>query len=52
MGKSCDYQKLLYVWKAWRDATGAKMKELFCRYVQLSNKAAQANGKFFTASKN
>jgi len=36
--------ELAYVWKAWRDASGAPIKELYKEYIALSNKAAIANG--------
>lgn len=45
MAKSSDYDELKYVWKAWRDATGAKMKNLYQEYVALSNEVARANSK-------
>lgn len=43
MAKSTDYDELVYVWKSWRDATGAKMKDLYQTYVTLANEAAKAN---------
>ncbi|EFA05307.1 angiotensin-converting enzyme [Tribolium castaneum] len=43
IAKSTDYDELLYVWKAWRDASGAKMRNLYRIYVDLSNEAAVAN---------
>ncbi|KAJ8984249.1 hypothetical protein NQ317_007481 [Molorchus minor] len=43
MSKSTDYDELTYVWTAWRNATGAKMKDLYKTYVDLSNEAARAN---------
>ncbi|KAJ8943308.1 hypothetical protein NQ318_004749 [Aromia moschata] len=43
MKNSSDYDELSYVWTAWRNATGAKMKNLYKNYVNLSNEAAQAN---------
>ncbi|KAJ8918902.1 hypothetical protein NQ315_016804 [Exocentrus adspersus] len=43
VAKSTDYDELLYVWKSWRDATGAKMKDLYKTYVTLANEAAKAN---------
>lgn len=45
MSKSNNYDELKYLWKAWRDASGAKMKQLYGQYVELSNKAAKANSK-------
>lgn len=41
---SQDYDELTYVWKAWRDVSGAKMREDYKTYVELSNLAAQKNG--------
>ncbi|GAU92940.1 hypothetical protein RvY_04951 [Ramazzottius varieornatus] len=42
--ESRDTRKLRYIWKAWRDATGAKMRKNFIRYVAIKNKAAKLNG--------
>ncbi|XP_046389706.1 angiotensin-converting enzyme-like [Ischnura elegans] len=44
MASSRDYNELLHVWKGWRDATGAKMKNDYQSYVELSNQAAKLNG--------
>ncbi|XP_044757063.1 angiotensin-converting enzyme-like [Coccinella septempunctata] len=41
---SRDYKELSYAWKSWRDQTGAKMRDLFERYVNLSNEASVLNG--------
>lgn len=41
-----DYDELLYVWEGWRNATGAKMRDLYKIYVELSNEAAVANSKY------
>ncbi|GJQ74325.1 hypothetical protein Trydic_g4927 [Trypoxylus dichotomus] len=38
------YDEHQYYWKVWRDASGARMKQLYYEYVQLSTKAAKANG--------
>ena len=38
------WDELTYVWTAWRNVTGRKMREKIADYVELSNKAAQANG--------
>lgn len=46
MAKSTDYDELVYVWKSWRDATGAKVKDLYQTYVTLSNEAAKANSEY------
>uniref|UniRef100_A0A8C3KJA8 Angiotensin-converting enzyme n=1 Tax=Calidris pygmaea TaxID=425635 RepID=A0A8C3KJA8_9CHAR len=44
MATSRDYDKLLFAWKGWRDASGKKIKNNYKRYVELSNKAAVLNG--------
>ncbi|KAK4880643.1 hypothetical protein RN001_008789 [Aquatica leii] len=43
MATSTNYDELLFTWKAWRDATGPKIKELYKTYVVLSNEGARAN---------
>lgn len=45
ISSSTDYDELTYVWTAWRDASGAKMRNLYKTYVQLANEAAVANGR-------
>ncbi|KAJ8984247.1 hypothetical protein NQ317_007479 [Molorchus minor] len=40
MGKSVDYDELVYVWTAFRDATGPKIKKT---YIDLSNESARLN---------
>ena len=45
MEKSTNYDELTYVWKAWRDASGAKIRNQYKQYVKLSNEAAKANSK-------
>lgn len=40
MSHSRDYDALLWAWRGWHDATGAKMRHIFTRTVQLQNKAA------------
>lgn len=44
LATSRDYNELLFAWKGWRDASGAKIKDKYKRYVELSNKAAVLNG--------
>ncbi|KAF7239081.1 Angiotensin-converting enzyme [Varanus komodoensis] len=44
MAQSRDYDELLRTWKGWRDASGVKIRSLYTKYVQLSNKAARLNG--------
>lgn len=46
MATSTDYDALEYVWKAWRDATGAKMRMQYKEHVELSNKIAELNGMY------
>lgn len=44
MSSSTDYDELVYAWTSWRNATGAKIKQQFNTYVDLSNEAARLNG--------
>ncbi|RNA19074.1 angiotensin-converting enzyme [Brachionus plicatilis] len=44
MRESRDYDKLLWAWKGWRDATGPKMRQIFAQLVDMRNKAARENG--------
>uniref|UniRef100_A0A8C3L470 Angiotensin-converting enzyme n=1 Tax=Chrysolophus pictus TaxID=9089 RepID=A0A8C3L470_CHRPC len=44
LATSRDYNELLFAWKGWRDASGAKIRDKYKRYVELSNKAAVLNG--------
>ena len=44
MSNSRDYDRLLWAWKGWHDATGAKMRKTYAETVQLNNKAARENG--------
>lgn len=46
LSSSTDAKELEYLWLAWRDATGLKMKNTYKTYVKLSNMAARANCKF------
>ncbi|ESO94196.1 hypothetical protein LOTGIDRAFT_215685 [Lottia gigantea] len=41
---SRDYDLLTEGWKLWRDASGAKMKTLYQRMVELSNEGSKENG--------
>jgi peptidyl-dipeptidase A len=43
---SRDYDELTYVWKSWRDVSGAKMRVDYKKYVELSNLAAERNGAY------
>ncbi len=47
MANSRSYKTLLYVWEAWRNASGVPLQELYPRFVELSNKASQADGENF-----
>jgi len=42
--KSYNYEELVYLWKAWRDATGRKIKSNYLKYLELSNLEAKLNG--------
>lgn len=44
MANSRSYKTLLYAWEAWRNASGVPLKELYPRFVELSNNASQADG--------
>ena len=41
---SRDYDRLLFVWKGWRDAVGAKLRPLYKQFVKLKNQGAKENG--------
>ncbi|XP_070546857.1 angiotensin-converting enzyme-like [Ptychodera flava] len=43
MATERDYERLLWAWNGWRDATGPYMIESYEEFVELSNKAAEAN---------
>ena len=47
MANSRSYKKLLYAWEGWHNASGVPLKKLYPKFVGLSNKAAQADGKNF-----
>ncbi|XP_076008023.1 angiotensin-converting enzyme [Genypterus blacodes] len=44
MANSRSYKRLLYAWEAWHNASGVPLKKPYIKYVELSNKAAQADG--------
>ncbi|XP_059147213.1 angiotensin-converting enzyme-like isoform X2 [Physella acuta] len=44
LAKSRNYTELLKAWQGWRDASGAKMKDLYSEYVALSNEAVRILG--------
>jgi len=44
MGKSRDYDELLWGWKGWRDAVGPPMRPLYEKLVNLLNSGARTHG--------
>lgn len=44
METSRDYDKLLNLWKSWRDAVGPPLRELWVKLARLLNIVAQENG--------
>ncbi|UYV73783.1 hypothetical protein LAZ67_11000906 [Cordylochernes scorpioides] len=42
---SRNVEELKKYWVGWRDATGKKIRSQYVKFVELSNEAAQANGK-------
>ncbi|KAK4290884.1 hypothetical protein Pmani_036251 [Petrolisthes manimaculis] len=44
MESSRDHEELSHTWLSWRDSSGKKMRQLYGRYVELSNIAAKLNG--------
>ncbi|KAK5905756.1 hypothetical protein CgunFtcFv8_001683 [Champsocephalus gunnari] len=44
MATSRSYKRLLYVWEAWHNAAGVPIREYYPKFVELSNKASQADG--------
>ncbi|GAU88092.1 hypothetical protein RvY_00850-3 [Ramazzottius varieornatus] len=44
LDKSRDPEEMKYLWHAWRDATGKKMRKDYISYIGLKNKAAVADG--------
>ncbi len=47
MASSRSYKRLLYAWEGWHNASGVPLKQYYPRFVELSNKASQADGKNF-----
>lgn len=45
MATSRSYKKLLFAWEGWHNASGVPLKKYYPRFVELSNKASQADGK-------
>ena len=44
LAESRDYDRLLAVWKGWRNVTGPKMKSLYQEFVALSNEGVRELG--------
>jgi peptidyl-dipeptidase A len=44
LATSRDYDTLLTLWSGWRDESGKKMRDLYTKYVELSNEAVQFLG--------
>ncbi|XP_067952220.1 angiotensin-converting enzyme-like [Watersipora subatra] len=44
LATSRDPDRLLWIWKNWRDATGKRMRKDYLRFTELLNKASKANG--------
>ena len=40
MMSSRDYDRVLWAWKGWHDATGPKMRELYSKIVEIENRGA------------
>lgn len=47
MASSRNYKQLLFVWDEWHKAAGVPLKSLFKDFVEVSNRASQADGKNF-----
>jgi peptidyl-dipeptidase A len=44
MSTSRDYDRILWAWKGWHDATGPKMRNIFTGVVDIQNKGAVFSG--------
>jgi peptidyl-dipeptidase A len=44
MTKSRDYDRILWAWKGWHDATGPKMRHTYTKIVENQNKGAVFSG--------
>ena len=42
--ESRDYERLQFVWKGWRDATGPKIRPVYKKFVELKNEGAKDHG--------
>lgn len=47
MASSRSYKQLLFAWEGWHNASGVPLKQYYPRFVELSNKAARADGEFY-----
>ena len=45
LAKSTDPKELEYYWTEWRKVTGREMRDLYARYVELTNEAARGEDK-------
>ena len=43
MRKSRNYDELEWAWQQWREQSGKNMREVYSRFVELSNEAARMN---------
>ena len=46
MRNSRNYDELEWAWQQWREQSGKKMREVYSRFVELSNEAARMNSNF------
>lgn len=46
MASSRSYKTLLYAWEGWHNASGVPLKNYYPSFVELSNKASRADGKY------
>ncbi|KAM4622364.1 angiotensin-converting enzyme [Discoglossus pictus] len=44
LSTSRSYKKLLYAWEGWHNAAGVPLREKYQKFVEISNKAYQADG--------
>uniref|UniRef100_A0A3Q3INI6 Angiotensin-converting enzyme n=1 Tax=Monopterus albus TaxID=43700 RepID=A0A3Q3INI6_MONAL len=44
MANSTSYKTLLYAWEGWHNNSGVPLKQYYPKFVELSNKASQADG--------
>lgn len=48
MASSRNYKQLLYAWEGWHNEAGAPLREDYEKFVNLSNKASEADGENLT----